>query len=135
MKAIDVAAAVLFHRGKLLVTQRRAGDHLGNLWEFPGGKVEAGESFEACLAREIREEIGVEIEVGEMIEDLTHVYPEKAVRLRFYVCRLLSGEPQALHCQAFAWVAQRELSAYAFPAADARLIERLLSTPWPQFGN
>jgi len=124
---IQVAAALLFHDGKLLITQRRSDDHLPNLWEFPGGKVEPGETFEVCLAREIREELGIEISVGALVEDLTHTYPEKTVRLRFYNCRFISGEPRAIHCQAFKWVAREELSQYEFPAADAHLIDGLFS--------
>src|ERR1044072_8842396 len=91
-KPIDVAAALIFHDGKLLITQRRPDDHLPNLWEFPGGKVERGDTFEACLVREIREELGIEISVGKLIDDLTYAYPEKTVRLRFFDCRLISGE-------------------------------------------
>src|SRR3954470_20029386 len=82
LKPIDVAAALIFHHGELLITQRRPDDHLPNLWEFPGGKVESGETFEACLIREIREELAIEISVGDLVEDLTHSYLEKTVRLR-----------------------------------------------------
>ena len=127
MRAIDVAAALIFHNGKLLITQRRSHDHLPNLWEFPGGKLEVGETFEACLQREISEELGIEISVGDLVEDLTHAYPEKTVRLRFYVCELVQGEPRAIHCQAFRWVSREELSQFEFPAADAHLIAGLAS--------
>lgn len=129
---IDVAAALIFHNGKLLITQRRPGDHLPNLWEFPGGKVEPGETFEHCLVREIREELGVEISVGELVEDLTHTYPEKSVRLCFFNCRLLSGEAKPIHVQDLRWIARDELRNFEFPAADAKLIERLSSSVWPR---
>lgn len=128
---IDVAAALIFHNGKLLITQRRPDDHLPNLWEFPGGKLEPNETWEQCLRREIREELGVEIEVRELVEDLTHTYPEKTVRLRFYCCRLVSGEPQAIHVQALRWVTREELSNFKFPAADAQLLEHLRAISWP----
>jgi 8-oxo-dGTP diphosphatase len=127
MKVIDVAAALIFHEGKLLITQRRATDHLPNLWEFPGGKVECGETFETCLAREILEELGIEIEVGALLEELSHDYPDKSIRLRFFACRLLRGEPRALHCQDFRWIDRAQLKDFEFPAADARLIARLES--------
>src|SRR5436853_6359013 len=104
LSPIHVAAGLIFDNGRLLITQRRPEDHLPNLWEFPGGKVEAGETFEHCLVREIREELGIEIAVGRMVEDLTHCYPEKTVRLRFFECRLVSGEARAIHCQDFRWV-------------------------------
>jgi 8-oxo-dGTP diphosphatase len=126
MKAIEVAAALIFRGGKLLITQRHKDSHLGGLWEFPGGKREAGETFEQCLVREIREELGIEISAGELFEDIQHDYPDKSVRLKFFICKLLSGEPQAIGCADFKWIGKRELKDYEFPAADARLIEKLL---------
>src|SRR6266853_2112638 len=87
LQAVDVAAALVFRDGKFLITQRHANAHLGGLWEFPGGKREANETFEQCLARELREELGIEVAVGELVESLTHNYPEKAVHLRFYRCQ------------------------------------------------
>lgn len=124
---IEVSAALIFRNGQLLITQRHARAHLGGLWEFPGGKREPGESFEACLVREIREELGVEISVGEVFEEIRHDYPEKSVHLKFFICRLVSGEPQPLDCAAVRWVGQGELSAFEFPAADAQLLEKLKS--------
>ena len=109
----------------LLIAQRRAKDHLGGLWEFPGGKREAGETFEACLQRELREELGIEVSVGEMVESITHDYPGKSVHLRFFRCDWLAREPQALACQDFAWVSPEQLGDYAFPSADQRLLEML----------
>jgi mutator protein MutT len=125
MKIIDVAAALVFRDGKLLVTQRYAKAHLGGLWEFPGGKREPEETFEQCLVRELREELGIEVAVGELVESLTHEYPEKAVHLRFYRCRWTQHEPQPLGCPAFKWMTAAELKNYAFPAADARLLDKL----------
>ena len=129
MRVIDVAAALVFRDGKLLITQRQADAHLGGLWEFPGGKREPDETFEACLTRELREELGIEVAVGELVESLTHAYPEKTVHLRFYRCRWQQHEPQPLACSAFKWVAAAELKDYAFPAADARLLDRLMNDP------
>jgi len=108
-----------------LITQRPAKAHLGGLWEFPGGKREPDETFEQCLVREIREELGVKISVGELFESVTHAYPEKTVHLIFFVCRLERGEPQMLGCAAFKWIRAAELDHYQFPAADAKLLERL----------
>src|SRR6185369_17353271 len=76
---VEVSAGLVFRDGKLLITRRPAGAHLGGLWEFPGGKRESAETFEECLVRELREELGIEVEVGAMLESLTHVYPEKTV--------------------------------------------------------
>ena len=125
MRVIDVAAALVFHEGKLLITQRHADAHLGGLWEFPGGKREPNESFEACLKRELREELGIEVAVGELVGSITHAYAEKTVHLKFYRCRWEKPEPQALGCSAFKWVSAPELKDHAFPAADARLLGKL----------
>ena len=125
MQTIDVTAALVFRSGRLLITQRPAASHLGGLWEFPGGKVEPGETFETALVRELREELGIEVVVGELIETIEHEYPEKRVRLKFFRCEWQAHEPQLLGCPAFAWITREELSRYEFPAADARLLERL----------
>jgi mutator protein MutT len=125
MNTIDVSAGLVFRDGKLLITQRHADAHLGGLWEFPGGKREGNETFEACLVRELREELGIQIAVRELIETIEHAYPEKRVLLKFFRCEWLAHEPQALGCPAFAWVTRDELANYEFPAADARLLEQL----------
>ena len=122
---IEVAAGLVFRDGRLLITQRHAKAHLGGLWEFPGGKREPAESFEQCLARELREELGIEVLVGDLVESLTHAYPEKTVHLKFYRCRLLKHEPQLLGCADLKWVTAAELQKYAFPEADARLLGEL----------
>ena len=123
MKQIEVSAALIFRDGKLLITQRHEKSHLGGLWEFPGGKVEAGETFEQCLVREL----GLEISVGELFEEVSSAYPEKSVRLKFFICKLLSGEPQPLDCAAMKWVEKSGLATHEFPAADAHLLEKLKS--------
>jgi mutator protein MutT len=124
---VEVSAGLIFRAGKLLITQRPAGGHLAGLWEFPGGKREPGETYEACLVRELREELGVEVGVHEELERLTHTYPEKVVHLRFFRCTLVepTTEPRALGCQAVAWVTRETLADYEFPAADARLLAKL----------
>lgn len=126
--SIEVSAALIFRAGRLLITQRHSHKHLGGLWEFPGGKREPSESFEQCLVREIREELGVEISVGELFEEIHHDYPEKSVHLKFFVCRLLVGEPQPLDCAAVKWIEPAQLRHFEFPAADARLLEKLRQT-------
>lgn len=129
--AIPVAAALVFRGGQLLITQRPPGKHLAGLWEFPGGKVEAGESWESALQRELREELGTEVTVSRLFAEVTHAYPGKTVHLRFFLCIWESHEPQPLECAAVAWVTAAELARYEFPPADAQLIERLRQTPWP----
>ena len=127
----EVSAALIFHMGKLLITQRHAKSHLGGLWEFPGGKREPDETFEQCLVREIREELGIEVEVGELFEDISHAYAEKTVRLKFFVCKLISGKLRPLDCAAFRWVEKTELADFEFPAADERLLEKLRAYDFP----
>ncbi len=127
MKAIEVAAGLVFRDAKLLITQRHPAAHLGGLWEFPGGKREPGETFEQCLERELREELGIEVAVGELVESLTHAYPEKTVHLRFFRCRWTRHEPRPLGCPAFQWVTALQLADFKFPAADARILQKLAS--------
>jgi mutator protein MutT len=122
---IEVAAGLVFRDGKLLITRRFEDAHLGGLWEFPGGKREPDESFEVCLRRELREELGIEIKVGEQVEAVTQEYPEKTVHLQFFRCAWLEKEPEALGCMDLCWVNPEELGNYEFPAADARLLRRL----------
>ena len=122
---IEVAAGLIFRAGKLLITQRHSYAHLGGLWEFPGGKREPGETYEHCLRRELKEELAIEVEVGELYQEVLHAYPEKTVRLRFFICRLMQGDPQPLGCAAVRWVTREGLESYDFPAADAQLLSRL----------
>ncbi len=129
MAAIDVAAALVFRAGKLLITRRHAEAHLGGLWEFPGGKREPGESFEECLRRELDEELKMKVHIHECIASVTHAYPEKTVRIEFFRCSWECGEPQPLGCAALTWVAPEELNDYEFPAADAQLLEKLRTEP------
>jgi mutator protein MutT len=129
MKSIEVSAGLVFRNGKLLITQRHADSHLGGLWEFPGGKREPNETFEECLIRELREELGIEVEVGELVESLTHAYPEKTVVLKFFRCRWKQNEPRAIDCLDLKWISAVELRDYEFPAADARLLEKLENSP------
>ena len=95
------------------------------LWEFPGGKRETGETFEACLRRELLEELDARVEVLELIESIDHDYPEKSVSLRFFRCRLVDSEPRPVGCADLRWVGREDLSRYEFPEADARLLEKL----------
>lgn len=126
---IEVSAGLVFRHGLLLITRRRPDAHLGGLWEFPGGKVDASESAEDCLKRELMEELGIEVEIKELIETVEHDYPEKSVRLKFFRCQWLRNEPRPLGCEDFAWIGGPQLANYAFPPADAQLLQRLQSLP------
>ena len=124
MEAIEVVAAVIEREGKILITRRPSGAHLAGLWEFPGGKPEAGESFEQALRREIEEELGAHASVGERLDTIEWQYPDKRVRLLFFRCHL-AGDPRPREGQEMAWVDPPDLGRYEFPAADAALIKRL----------
>ena len=126
---VVVAAGLLFQSGKLLITQRPPGGHLAGLWEFPGGKCEPGETLPECLQRELHEELGVVVNVRECVETLEHPYPEKTVRLSFYRCALVIGEPEGREGQSIKWVGSDELGQYQFPEADAQLLEKLKANP------
>jgi mutator protein MutT len=131
---IEVAAGLVFRQGKLLITQRPPGAHLGGLWEFPGGKRQAGETFEQCLQRELAEELGIQAQVGELVGEITHHYPERSVHLKFFRCRWLRHEPRPILCSDLAWVTPERLADFHFPAADARLLEKLRLN-WEQWAE
>ena len=129
---IVVTAAVVERDGRVLVARRQRGVHLEGLWEFPGGKLEDGESLAACLGRELREELDVTARVGEEIYTTTHEYPERRVELHFLRCEL-GGEPRPLLGQEIRWVARADLASLEFPPADAEFIEMLTARRPPAF--
>ncbi len=110
---------------RYLLRRRLKGSHLAGSWEFPGGKVELGESPPDALVRELREELGVEVRVGEIFAVGHHVYPEREVVLLVYECELVAGEPQALEVADFAWFTAAEVCALDLPPADRPVVERL----------
>lgn len=119
-----VVAAVIERDGHFLVTRRLKGTHLGDYWEFPGGKCEVHETHEACLARELVEELAVTAEIGAEILSTEHAYPDRTVRLHFLSCRLLT-DPRPMLGQEMRWVPRAELRQLPFPAADRDLIDAL----------
>jgi 8-oxo-dGTP diphosphatase len=121
---ICVVAAVILRDDRYLVTRRQKGVHLEGYWEFPGGKVDPGETDEAALVREIREELDAGVEVGRLVLATTHHYPERSVSLAFYEC-VLTGAPTPLLGQEMRWVAPAGLTSLAFPPADEELIALL----------
>jgi 8-oxo-dGTP diphosphatase len=122
-----VAAGVLVEHGRVLLTQRKKGAHLAGAWEFPGGKVEAGEDPRDALVRELREEIGIEVTVGDPIEVTFHAYPEKSVLLLFFAVTRLEGspEPQPIDVAAVTWAARDGLDETLFPAADVPILVKV----------
>ena len=124
MTTIVVTAAVVERDGAFLVARRLEGTHLAGTWEFPGGKCETGEGLEACLWREIREELGARCSIGREIFSITHDYPERRIELHFFSCTLLD-EPAPLLGQEMRWVPRGELTQLKFPPADDELIRKL----------
>ncbi len=117
---------VLNAAGEVLIDQRLEEGLLGGMWEFPGGKQEPGEAIEACIARELKEELAIAVTVGEELITVDHAYSHKKLRFVVHLCDWVSGEPQPLASQQVRWVPPAQLSDYAFPAANARIIEALL---------
>ena len=123
---IEVAAALIRDAaGRYLITQRRRGSHLEGLWEFPGGKQEAGESPETCLKRELAEELSASFSVGEKFATIRWEYPDRTVILHFFRCRLESGTIEPRESQTMEWVAAERLGEFDFPPADRELVARL----------
>jgi mutator protein MutT len=123
---VEVAAALIQDaKGRYLITRRRAGTHLAGLWEFPGGKREGDETLEACLRRELTEELSGRFVVGEKLHSVRWRYPDKTVILHFYRCRLDEGTIEPRESQEMAWVAPARLADYDFPPADRAFLESL----------
>jgi 8-oxo-dGTP diphosphatase len=122
--------------GRVLITQRRADQPLGLQWEFPGGKIEDGESPEVALARELREEIGVAVDVGHIWDVLFHAYPAFDLLMLVYVCRLRPGEvSRAVEVADLAWCRPDELGGRDILPADAPLVARLVGDGIPNWGS
>ena len=124
MKSIKLVAAIILHDNLIFATQRGYGDFKGG-WEFPGGKVEPGESPQEALRREIREELAMEIEVGELFETVEYDYPTFHLSMDCFLCKIKSGKPVLLEHAAAKWLAPEELSSVAWLPADLGLIEQL----------
>lgn len=136
MKRIHVAAAVIRGAdGRILIARRGETQHQGGLWEFPGGKVEDGEAVETALARELREELGIEVTAARPLIKIRHDYPDKQILLDVWEVNAFTGEPHGAEGQPLAWVSPRELADYEFPEANrpivaaARLPGEYLITP------
>ncbi|MBD2461214.1 A/G-specific adenine glycosylase [Oscillatoria sp. FACHB-1407] len=123
-----IGVAVIWDdQDNILIDRRRQEGLLGGLWEFPGGKVEPGETIEECIKREIQEELGIDIEVGDRLMTVNHTYSHFHVTLNVHHCRHLSGEPQPIECDEVKWVTLDELHEYPFPKANVQIIDALLS--------
>jgi 8-oxo-dGTP diphosphatase len=127
VQTVVVSAGILIEQGRVLLTQRKKGSHLAGAWEFPGGKVEPGEDPREALARELREELGIEAAASDVIEVTFHRYPERAVLLVFYRAERRTGspEPRAIDVAAFRWAGPGELDDAEFPPADVAILGKV----------
>jgi mutator protein MutT len=122
----QIGVAVIWNQaGQILIDRRKAGGTMGGLWEFPGGKIEPGETAEACIVREIQEELAIEITVGEQLISIEHTYPTFHLKLIVHHCQHLSGIPQPIESEEIRWVNIADLNNYQFPAANIAIINAL----------
>ena len=122
---LQVTAGLLWRDGRVLITKRPEGKHLAGLWEFPGGKQESGETLEACLEREMKEELGIEVRVGKHLHTVHHEYEDRRVSLHLFLCTHLEGDLKPLDFQEIKWVSHEDLPQYRFPSPDLKIIESL----------
>jgi len=121
-----IGVAVIWNDQKqILIDRRRPEGVMGGLWEFPGGKIEPGETIKECIQREIYEELGIVIEVGEHLITIDHTYTDLRVTLTVHHCRHVTGVPQLLECDEIRWVNLEELEQFAFPKANFQIIAAL----------
>ena len=119
------AGVVVGRGGRVLIAQRKESSMLGGLWEFPGGTREPGETMPQCIARELKEELGISVEIGPHLVTVPHAYSHFTIELHTYWARIRSGRPRAIHCADYAWVKPAELRKYAFSRADLDIVQCL----------
>ena len=132
MKITEVVAALIWDGDRFMICQRPAHKARGLLWEFVGGKVEPGESKQQALIRECREELAVEVAVGEVFTEVTHVYPDITVHLTLFHATIARGEPQKLEHNDIHWILPNQVGEFAFCPADVEILEKIVGEylPW-----
>ncbi len=123
-KKIGVAV-IVNDRGEILIDRRRNSGLMGGLWEFPGGKIEVGETVRACIKREIREELALNVAVGRHLITINHTYSQFNITLIVHYCSYLGGEPQPLECEEIRWVTLTQIDNFTFPEANSQIIAAL----------
>jgi 8-oxo-dGTP diphosphatase len=122
----QIGVAVIWDQaGQILIDRRKASGTMGGLWEFPGGKIEPGETVVECISREIREELAIEVTVGEQLILIDHTYPTFHLTLTVHHCQHVSGIPQPIESEEIRWVNISDLGNYEFPAANIAIIQAL----------
>lgn len=120
---IEVVAGIIYKDTKFLIAQRNLKKSQGGFWEFPGGKVEKGETYEEALKREIKEEFDADIEVREYVSEIIHHYPEKDIKLIFYKAKLISPNVKLLEHEDFRWITKSDKNNFEFSGADKYIFE------------
>ena len=123
---IPCGVAIIRDGRRFLISQRKKEDTFGLLWEFPGGKKNPEETFEECVTREVREEVGLEVEVLEKFMEMRRTYHRRIIWLNFFLCEAVSGKARAVDCEDVRWAQLEELNAFRFPPANERVIQRLI---------
>ena len=131
----QVGVGIIWDQRKILIDRRLPTGTLAGVWEFPGGKLEPGESAKDCIAREILEELGLTVLVGAELMVIDHSYPTFDIQLIVHHCKFLGGTPQLIACDAVRWVTVAELNGYEIPAANAAIVARLQASPPPNFDH
>ena len=127
-RRVDAAIAIVVRDRKVLICQRKADDDaFANLWEFPGGKCEQGETLHECLARELSEEVGIRAAPVHAFAPIEHEYPHVHVRLHPFLCDHVEGQPQLIECQQAKWIEPHLLREHEFPPANEHLIEQVIA--------
>jgi mutator protein MutT len=125
----QIGVAVIWNQsGQILIDKRKVGGALGGLWEFPGGKIEVGETVADCIVREIREELAIEIAIGEHLISIEHTYPTFQITLIVHHCNYISGTPQPIESDEILWVEVSDLNKYEFPEANVAIIRAIEAT-------
>ena len=122
----NVAVGVIWNNGKILISKRRENGLLGGLWEFPGGKIEKGESARECIIREVKEELGVLVQPTSFLKQIKHAYTHFSITMDAYHCDYLQGSPEAIGCDNWKWIAPQEISLLPFPKANHKLFDKII---------
>lgn len=124
---IQVTAAIICQNNKYLICKRKPSDSCPNLWEFPGGKLEEGETLVECLSREIKEELNLVVKIKGIFAETYYEYPEKKISFTFYIAEIISGKMVLRVHKSAKWVSPEELKQYKFCPADIEIVERLIN--------
>lgn len=125
MKHVEVVAAIIFEDGKVFCAQRKDIGEIAKKWEFPGGKIESGETREVALAREIREELNIDIEIGDLITTVNHQYNTFSITMHAYQAKIISGTIQLNDHIDLHWLSKNELYSLDWAAADIPIVEKV----------